>query len=180
MRPQVPWRRLALVAGIAFAGWVAWGIVRAGGPTPNVGVPTTSELVRGHAEGRRLNARSWSLDYDRIVEAPDGSTATLYDVRHGQIFRNGKPYVTVTADTVVVNTLSNDFSASGHVVLVEDDGKHQRRFRSERALYNGVPEVLTLPAPVHIESDGMAASFDHAVVNLKTGAMTVGRIDALG
>jgi hypothetical protein len=179
MRP-IPWRRVALAAGLAFAGYVTWGIVHADGPVQNVGVPVTSQLDRGHAEGRRIDARAWSLDYGRIVEAPDGSIATLYDVRHGEIFRNGKPYVTVSADTVVVNTLSNDFSASGHVVFTENDGKHQRRFRSERAVYNGVPQVLTLPAAVRIESDGMAASFDHAVVNLKTGAMTVGRIDALG
>jgi len=179
VRP-VPWRRIALVAGLAFAAWVTWGIWHAGGPVLNVGTTTSNELDRGHAEGRRVNARSWSLDYGKIIESPDGATATLYDVRHGEIFRNGKPYVSVRADSVVVNTLSNDFSASGHVVLTENDGKHDRHFRSERALYNGIPEILTLPTAVHIESDGMSANFDHAVVNLKTGSMQLGRIDAIG
>jgi len=173
-------RRALVIAGIAFAAWVVWGIVAAGGPTANVGTAAVSELNRGHAEGRRLNARSWSLDYGRIIEAPDGSTATLYDVHHGEIFRNGKPYVAVRADSVVVNTLSNDFSATGHVVFTENDGKHERRFRSEHALYYGVQQILTLPSAVHIESDGITASFDHATVNLKTGAMSVGRIDAIG
>lgn len=173
-------RRALLIAGIAFAAWVTWGIVHAGGPMANVGTGTVSELDRGHAEGRRINARSWSLDYGRIIEAPDGSTATLYDVRHGEIFRNGKPYVAVHADTLVVNTLSNDFSATGHVVFTENDGKHVRRFRSDHALYYGASQILTLPSAVHIESDGMAASFDHATVNLKTGSMSLGRIDAIG
>jgi hypothetical protein len=176
----VPWRRIALLAGLAFVAWVAWGIIHADGPVLNVGTTTVSQLERGHAEGRRVNARAWSLDYGRILEAPDGTTATLYDVRHGEIFRNGKPYVSVRADSVVVNTLSNDFSASGHVELTEIDGKHDRRFRSERALYNGVPQILTLPTAVRIESDGMTASFDHAIVNLKTGSMSLGRIDAIG
>jgi len=177
---RAPWRRIIAIAVAAFAAWVAWGIWHADGPVLNVGTTTVSQLDRGHAEGRRINARAWSLDYGKIIEAPDGTTATLYDVRHGEIFRNGKPYVSVRADSIVVNTLSNDFSASGHVVLTENDGKHQRQFRSERALYSGVPQVLTLPSPVHIESDGMTASFDHAVVNLKTGSMQLGRIDAIG
>ncbi len=177
---RAPWRRMLLLAGLAFAAYVVWGVWHAGGPPVNVGTTTVSELERGHAEGRRMNARAWSLDYGRIIEAPDGTTATLYDVRHGEIFRNGKPYVSVRADSVVVNTLSNDFSATGHVVLIENDGKHTRRFRSEHALYNGLPEVLTLPSTVHIESDGMAASFDHAIVNLRTGSMQLGRIDAIG
>jgi len=169
-----------LVVGLAFFAWVTWEVWHAGGPVMNVGTTAVSELDRGHAEGQRVNARAWSLDYSKIIEAPDGTTATLYDVRHGEIFRNGKPYVSVRADSVVVNTVSNDFSASGHVVLTENDGKHSRRFRSERALYNGVPQVLTLPTAVHIESDGMSANFDHAVVNLKTGSMQLGRIDAIG
>jgi lipopolysaccharide assembly outer membrane protein LptD (OstA) len=177
---NVPWRRIILVAALAFAAWVTWGIVHAGGPVLNVGTTAVSELERGHAEGRRVNAKAWSLDYSKIIEAPDGSTATLYDVRHGEIFRAGKPYVSVRADSVVVNTISNDFSANGHVVLTENDGKHKRLFRSERALYNGIPQILTLPSAVHIESDGMTASFDHAIVNLKTGSMQLGRIDAIG
>ncbi len=176
----IRWRRVLLLALLAFAGWVTWGIVHAGGTVPNIGTTTESELKRGHAEGRRVDARSWSLDYDEIVESPDGSTATLYHVRHGEIFRHGKPYVSVKADSIVVNTISNDFSASGHVVLTENDGQHARRFRSAEALYAGATQVLNLPAAVQLESDGMSAHFDHATVNLKTGVMSVGRIDAVG
>lgn len=177
---RVPWRRVIFAASLLFTAWVVWGIVHAGGDTPVRQGNAVSELRVGHAEGRRVDSRAWSLDYDTIVEAPDGSTATLTHVRNGEIFRNGKPYVSIKADTMVVNTLTNDFSAAGHVVLAENDGKHKRNFRSQQALYNGGPQILTLPVQAHIEDDGMAATVDRATVNLRTGEMSLGRINALG
>jgi len=177
---RVPWRRIVLIALVLFGLWVTWGIVHAGGDVPaGPSANPVTELGNGHAEGRRINGPAWTMDYSEIVEAPDGSTATLSHVRHGEIFRNGKPYVSVVADTIVVNTISNDFSASGHVLLIENDGLHKRRFRSEQAIYNGAVQLLTLPTAAHIESDGMAVDVEHATVNLKTGAMNLGRINGI-
>ncbi|MGB8265952.1 MAG: hypothetical protein WCE44_06500 [Candidatus Velthaea sp.] len=175
-----PWRRLAVIAGCLVAAWIVWGIVRAGNDVPPPAANPVTQLGPGHAEGRRINAPAWTLDYDTIVETPDGTSATLTHVRNGEIFRNGKPYVSVQADTIVVNTVSNDFSASGHVVLIENDNKHQRRFRSQQAAYSGGLEILTLPVSARIESDGLKVQVERATVNLRTGAMTLGRIDAVG
>jgi len=175
---RMPWRRLLLIAGALFAAWVVWGIVHAGSDVPGPATNAVTELDRGHAEGRRINAPAWSLDYDTIVESPDGSSATLEHVRDGEIFHKGKPYVSIKADTVLVNTISNDFSANGHVVLIENDGLHKRRFTSQQAMYNGVPEILTLPVSANIEDDGLVLKVDKATVNLKTGDMVLGRINA--
>lgn len=170
------WRTLAVAAALAFAAWVVVGIYRAGGDIPPpTGTPQTTLNV-GHAEGRRLQKPSWSLDYDSIRTSPDNTTATLENVHDGELYKNGKPFMKLHAKHVVVNTISNDFTATGPVELVENDGRHRRRFVSDSAIYQGIQQTLVLNHPARIESDGAVLDVATATINFRSGDTKLGRI----
>jgi len=169
---------VAIVFAITGASWLAYQITIAGSdvPPPPPGPPNAPVLHGGHAEGQRLEKRSWSLDYQSIVTSQDGTVATLTGVRNGEIFRKGKPYMKVRANYVIVNVVTNDFNATGPVTIQENDGKHRRRFVSDEAAYSGYAQTLTLNHPAKIESDGVHLDVQSAQVNFRTGDLKLGRI----
>lgn len=167
-----PVRRLLILGVSAFVVWFGIEIFRAGGdPPPPPSTPQTT-MKSGHAEGRRLKLPSWSLDYDSITTSVDGTTATLEHVRDGEYFKKGKPFARMTADHVVVNLITNDFTATGPIQLTENDGLHARRFTTDAAVYSGIGEVLTLSHPTTIVSDKATVHVTKATINFKTGETT--------
>jgi len=166
-----------LVVLVAILAWVGIGIYRAGGDVPPPPSTPQTQLTAGHAEGRRIDGKpSWSLDYSHVVASPDTTIATLDDVRHGLLYRHGKPFMTMVAKHVVINTLSNDFVATGPLVLIEHDGKHLRRLTSDAASYSGALQTLTLNHPAQISSDGARANVASATVDFRSGEMHFGRL----
>jgi hypothetical protein len=165
----------AALAVLGFLTWVGVGIYRAGGDVPPpVGAPET-RLTAGHAEGRKIDGLpSWSLDYDRVVASADTTIATLYNVRNGQLYKHGKPFMKMAAKQVVVNTLSNDFVVTGPMELTENDGQHARRLTSDAANYSGALQTLILSHPAKIVSDGARVTVATATVNFKSGDMSFG------
>ena len=162
---------------LVFAAWVGLGIYRAGGDVPPPLSNPETKLTTGHAEGRRIDGKaSWSLDYDRLVTSADTSVATLDNVRHGELYRHGKPFMQIKAQHVVVNTLSNDFIATGPLELTQNDGKQRRKMTSDAANYSGMMSTLTLLHPANIVTDGAKIKVASATVNFRTGDLSVGRI----
>jgi hypothetical protein len=164
-----------LLEVLGFLAFVAFGIYQAGGDVPPPNTTPETKLTAGHAEGRRVDGQpSWSLDYERVIASSDSTIATLYNVRHGQLYKHGKPYMKMVAKQVVVNTLSNDFVVTGPLELTEDDGKHQRRLTSDAANYSGALQTLILSHPAKISSDGARVTVASATVNFRSGDMNFG------
>lgn len=170
--------RLAIIlVAAAFFGWVGWGIYHAGGDVPAPIHDAETKLTQGHAEGRRIGGnRSWSLDYDRLIASADTTTATLENVRHGELYRRGQPFMQMQAKHVVVNTITNDFIVTGPLELVQNDGKHRRRLTSDAATYSGALQMLTLNHPADISSDGAKVKVASASVNFRSGEMSLGKL----
>jgi hypothetical protein len=170
----------AAVAVIALASWVGQGIYRAGGDVPAPPTQSQTKLTAGHAEGRHIDGKpSWSLDYDTVVASPDTTTATLENVRHGELYKHGMPFMKMVAKHVVVNTISNDFIVTGPLELTENDGKHQRRLTSVDATYSGIMQTLTFTHSAKITSDGVHATVASATVNFRSGDMSFGRLSGI-
>jgi len=175
-----PVRAALAAAALAFLAWVGIGIYRAGSEVPPPPSDPVSTLTTGHAEGRRIDGKpSWSLDYDRMTTTPDTTTATLENVRHGELYRHGKPFMRMTAKHVIVNTLSNDFTVTGGLELTENDGLHRRRITSSSAVYSGTLQTLTLHSPAHIAADGARVTVRSAEVNFRSGDMSFGPLVGL-
>ncbi len=169
------WRPAAVAAGLAVLGWVAYETVHAGSEIPPSHTDGPTRLTNGEASGKRIDGKSWSLDYDNAVMTPDGSGADIENVHNGVIFRNGKPYMHMRAQHVSANLNLNDFQTIGPVSFVEIGG-HHRRLDTIDAHYEGYAHTLILAHPTTIRQDGAEVTVANASINFLTGETKLGRI----
>ncbi len=136
--------RALLVAGFAFATFVVFEIYRAGlneiPPPPN----TTNIVARygGTAAGERISSKSWTLRYDRMVASGDQTIVDLFGVHDGTIFKAGKPYLSVRAAHLTVNTISHDFTANGPLHVATIGAKPPRSFDTNYASWSDALQRL--------------------------------------
>ena len=64
----------ALVAVLLLA-WIAWQTIHAGSDIPSQTTTAQTQLAGGSANDKRIDGKSWSLDYDNATLSPDGSLA---------------------------------------------------------------------------------------------------------
>lgn len=162
-------------AALAVLAFLGFGIYRAGLdelPPPS----KDAQLVfhGGKVFGRRISTRSWSADYDRIVSNGDQTILNVDGVRHGLIYKKGKPYLRVRAEHMTVNTLSHDFAVSGFMQAQTIDGRPKRTFETTSATWTDGAQLLTLDQRVVIRTSGQAPlRFASARFNVRTGDLDV-------
>lgn len=170
-------RHLRLPAALlvaALLAWVGYETVHAGSdipPPPNGSGPT--RLNQGVASGKRIDGRSWSLDYTTATMSQDGSSAEIDDVRDGVIRRNGKPFMSLRARHISADVAANAFTVRGPVHLTEIGERH-RSLDTIGARYDGPSQVLHLERPTTIRDGALTVRVETAVVNFKTGDLTLG------
>jgi lipopolysaccharide export system protein LptC len=174
------WRIVLAVAALAFLAWVGFEIGRAGSDVQYARSAGPDTLIKGTVQGKRIDRRAWSLDYDTLTMSPDGTLLTIAHVRDGRIHRLGKPDVLMHADGVTVNTVTNDLTVSGAVTFTEDEGGGRKRtFQSTGALYNGFSRTLTLNHPSKITDSGATVTVARMTINFRTGDSSFGRIEGV-
>ncbi len=172
---RLNWRPVAVVAVMAFLAWVGFEIGRAGSEISVPRVASNDMLIGGAIHGKRIDQRAWSMDFDTASVSPDGSQATIAHVRDGRIKRPNKPDVKMTADGVIVNRISNDFTVTGPVTFVEPEPNGRiRRFTTVGAHYQGATRVLRLDHTATITEGTTKVVVSSATVDFRTGDVTVG------
>jgi lipopolysaccharide export system protein LptC len=170
-RLRVP---LAIIVAAALA-WVIYQTIHAGSEIPPPPAQQQTRLAGGSANDKRVDGKSWSLDYDTAELSPDGAIATIENVHDGVILRGGKPYMHMTAQHVTANLTLNDFNVTGKVTFTEIGGQH-RRLATIGAHYSGTDHTLHLDQPTTIRDGPFTVRVTRAVVNFSTGATTLGPI----
>jgi hypothetical protein len=168
-------RTLAALVAVAVLAWVAYETVHAGSDVPAPATQGLTQLSGGRASDKRVDGKSWSLDYDSATMSADGSTADIEHIRDGVIMRNGKPYMHVRAQHITANLALNDFVVTGPVTFDEVGGLG-RTLVTNGAHYLGFSHTLELPNRTTIRSGPVRLVVDHATVNFATGETTLGRI----
>ncbi len=171
--------RLRVVAALIAAGvlgWVAWQTMYSGADIPSQRSQSQTQLSGGSANDKRLDGKSWSLDYDKATLSPDGSLAEVDNVHDGVILRDGKPYMRMQAKHVSANLASSDFVVTGPVSFSEIGGQ-RRQLDTDQAHYSGSNHTLHLDHPTTIRAAGMTFHVAKAVVNFTTGETKMGRIE---
>jgi hypothetical protein len=146
-----PLKALYWVAGILLAAYVVAGVYLAGGA--DVTVPqSTSPVIftEGKALGHRLKGRSWTAQYDRIVSSPDQTRLELDGVHDTVIFKDDKPYLSVRARHMTVNTVTHDFRATGAIHIETIDPKRKQTFDTDSATWADAAQHLALPHEVTV------------------------------
>ena len=169
------WRTIAALVAAAVLGWIAWQTIHAGADIPSQRSTSQTQLSGGSANDKRLDGKSWSLDYDTATLSPDGSLAEVDNVHDGVILRDGKPYMRMMAKHVSANLAANDFVVTGPVSFTEIGGQHRELF-TDHAHYSGGTHTLFLDHPTTIHAGAMSFHVATAVVNFNTGETKMGRI----
>jgi hypothetical protein len=175
--PQLARLRVAgaIVVAVALS-WIVYQTIRAGNEIPPPPAQQQMLLSGGSANDKRIDGKSWSLDYDTASLSQDGAIATIENVHDGVIFRNGKPYMRLKAKHVTANLTLNDFIVTGNVTFTEVGGQH-RRLVTTSAHYAGADHTLHLDKPTTIVDGPVTFRVATAVVNFATGATKLGRIE---
>ena len=168
-------RTVAALLAVAVLGWVGYETMRAGNDIPPSTPQALTQLSGGRASDKRVDGKSWSLDYDSATMSADGTAAVIENIRRGIIMRNGKPYMHVRAQHVSANLALNDFTVTGPVTFDEIGGQ-RRRLVTNGADYIGYSHTLELKNRTTIRSGPVHLIVDHASINFATGATTIGRI----
>lgn len=169
------WRIPVVVAVLALLAWVGYEIGRAGNDIAVQKTAGPDTFSHGSMHGKRIDGRSWSLDYDRVTMSPDGSLVRIPHVRDGRLHRDGKPDVLMTADDVTANTASNDIQVAGDVKFTEQEGPGRTRtFVTKGAHYSGLSHELVLDHTATITEGDATVVVASASVNFRTGAVTLG------
>ncbi len=169
------WRVFAALVVIVGLGWVAWQTVHAGGDIPSRNGTAQTQLSGGSANDKRIDGKSWSLDYDTATLSQDGSLAEISNVHDGVILRDGTPYMRMRAKHVSANLSVNDFVVTGPVSFVELVGQ-RRQLDTDEAHYSGNDHILHLDHATTIHAGGMTFHVAKALVNFTTGDTKLGRI----
>jgi hypothetical protein len=164
----------ALIA-IALLAWIGWQTIHAGADIPSQRTQAQTKLSGGSANDKRIDGKSWSLDYDNATLSPDGSLAEIDNVHDGVILRDGKPYMRMTAKHVSANLSANDFVVTGPVSFNEIGGQ-RRQLNTDEAHYEGNAHTLYLDHPTMIRASGMSFRVVKAEVDFTTGDTKLGRI----
>ncbi len=174
------WRVTLSVVALAFLAWVGFEIGQAGNDVQFARSAGPDTLTNGSVQGKRIDRKAWSLDYDTLTMSPDGSLLTIAHVRDGRIHRAGKPDVLMRADGVTVNTATNDLTVTGPVSFTEDEGGgRMRTFKSVGAVYNGSTRILDIDHPSTITDSGATVTVAKMTVNFRTGDSSFGRIEGM-
>jgi hypothetical protein len=170
-------RILAILAGLGLLVFVGVGIYRAGLELPVAPSAQPVVIEHGLAQGRRMTGPSWRFDYDTVQTSPDGSLSEITGVRNGILYRKGKPFITLRAAHLSLNTVTNDFSASGPIHLRILDPKHHRTLDTDAAIWTNASQTLTLSHPVTIRDDGAKIVVKNVTIDFAKGTSRAGPIE---
>ncbi|HEX5274699.1 MAG TPA: apolipoprotein N-acyltransferase [Candidatus Rubrimentiphilum sp.] len=169
-------RVIVLLAGAAVLIWIVVEVVLAGnapGGPPQGLTPLT--LHGGRVTGNRMSTKSWMFEYDHAEMSPDGVLATVQGVRRGVLYKSGKPYLSVRAEQVSVNTQTFDFTATGDVHVTQmQDASSERSFDTDLIQWLNAAKTLSLPHPSVVRSGGETLRVSSINVNFNSGQIRFG------
>jgi hypothetical protein len=164
-------RNLLYLAAFGIGAWLVAGVYLAGRDEQSAPPNNIPAIFQGGAAaGQRIDSRSWSASYDKMVANADQTQLELDGVHDGIIYKKGKPYLLVRARHMTVNTITHDFSARGPIHVETASGNPKREFDSTAADWSDSTQKLSLPEPIEIRSGAKEPLFVGSLeFNVRTG-----------
>lgn len=167
------WKRISLIAAIAFGVYVILGITLAGHDIPPLPTQQTMQLYGGTVNGNRISTKSWTFDYTHAQLSPDGTAGTIDGVHNGVVFKHGKPYVHISAEHITLNTQSLDFTATGKVVITRVDPSADETFETDDMIWSNALHIMRLDHPSFLRTNGHILKLSSAVINFTTNTVHI-------
>jgi hypothetical protein len=173
------WKRIGLIAGIVLLVWFIGGIILAGHdvPPPPGAQPIT--LRGGRVSGNHISTRSWTFDYTHAEMSPDGTLATLDGVKNGVLYKKGKPYLSIAAQHVSINTQTFDFTATGdvHIEALNPKDHISKTFDTDLVQWMNATKLLQLTHQSLFRTDGQTLKVATITVDFNKDEMHLGKIE---
>ena len=172
------WKQYLAAAAIAFGIYVTLGIVFAGGgtiPTPPANVPI--QMYGATIANNRINTKAWSFDYDHAQLSPDASTGTVEGIRHGIVFKKGKPDLKISAEKITLDTQSLDFTAIGKVHVEKIDDKQHRSFDTDLVTWTNNAKEMRLDHGGYVHSGGQTLHLEGVTVDFDAETFHIGKMN---
>ena len=176
---SVPWKKVAWIAAGVLAVWVVVGIILAGNEPGNIPPNSTPiTLHGGRVTGHRISTRSWDFDYKSAQMSPDGTLATVDGVKHGILYKKGKPYLSISAEHVSINTQTFDFTAIGdvHVAAINPKEGFAESFDTDYVQWTNSIKTLDLDHPTILRTGDQVLKVASITVNFNTNQIHTGKI----
>lgn len=171
-----PWRRIAIFACVALGIYLVVGILLAGEDTPPLPGQQPMQLYGGHVNGNHISTKSWSFDYTHAQLSPDGTIGSIDGVRHGVIYKKGKPYAHISAEHISVNTISLDFTATGKVTVTRIGGPQHETFETDEVIWTNGLHILRLDHLSYFRTGTQTLRIKNALINLGTDQIHLGEL----
>jgi hypothetical protein len=174
------WKRIGWIAGVLLAIWFIVGILLAGrevAPPPPGSQPIM--LRGGHVSGNHISTRSWRFDYTNAQMSPDGILATLDGVKNGVVYKKGKPYLSINAQHVSINTQTLDFTATGdvHVEMLHPKDHISKSFDTDLVQWVNATKMLQLTHQSLFRSNGQTLKVATITVDFNTNEIHLGKLN---
>lgn len=172
------WKRIGWIAGLIFAVWLTVGIILAGRNVPPPPGAQNIFIKDCRIRGNRVSIRSWSFSCARAQISPDGVIATIDGVRDGILYKKGKPYMSIAAQHVSVNTQTFDFTATGdvHVEVLHPSDGIEKSFDSDLVQWMNATKLLQMPHPSIFRTNDQALKVATITVDFNKNDIHLGKI----
>ncbi|HEY9180117.1 MAG TPA: hypothetical protein VIO32_05320 [Candidatus Baltobacteraceae bacterium] len=175
------WKRIGWIAAAVLLVWIVVEVIVAGRdvPPPPGAQPIT--LKGGHVTGNHISTRSWSFGYAKAEMSPDGILATLDGVKNGILYKKGKPYLSIAAQHVSVNTQSFDFTATGdvHIEALNPSDGIKKSFDTDLVQWVNGTKMLQLPHQSIFQTNGQTLKVASITVDFNTNDIHLGKINGV-
>lgn len=177
---RINWRKAAWIAGGILLVWVIVGIILAGnepGGIPPGSSPIT--LRGGKVTGNHISTRSWTFDYTKAQTTPDGTFATIEGVKNGILYKKGKPYLSLSAQHVSLNTQTLDFTAIGdvHVSSLNPSDGIPKSFDTDLVQWSNADKMLQLTHPSIVHTGTEMLRVATITVDFTTNDVKMGKVE---
>jgi hypothetical protein len=175
---RFPWRLLLTLAGVALAIYLGVQTIIAGIGTPPLPVDQNGiSLKGGEVRGNRITTKSWSFDYTSAELSPDGTSGTITGVKHGIVFKHGKPYLSVSAASITLDTMSLNFTAVGKVTVGLIGDELKRSFDTDLVIWNNTAKQLQMDHECYLHAGSQVLDFKSIDIDFSTDQVHFGAVN---
>jgi hypothetical protein len=143
-------------------------------PLPPVTNANTVIMRALHVVGEHGSNLGWTFSAASSETSVDGGFTTYHNVRDGTYFEHGKPAYHISADQIVLDTRSQNYSANGNVHIWAVTGEQPRDIRSESMQWNQPMQTLSFASRVTVLDVGSRFIGDDVYMNFRDGSIHAG------
>lgn len=172
------WKRIGWITAAVFAVWLVAGIILAGRDVPPPPGQQPITLRGGRVSGNHISTRSWTFDYTKAQMSPDGIMATVDGVKNGILYKKGKPYLSIAAQHVSINTQTFDFTATGdvHIEALHPSDNVSKSFDTDLVQWVNATKLLQLPHQCLFQTAGQTLKVANITVDFNKSQIHLGKM----